>query len=64
MKLRSLDATSDLTQLRNVPGNRLHRLAGRRAGQWAIRINDQYRIVFDWNEETGDATNVEITDYH
>lgn len=50
-----------LDDLRNNPGARLHRLKGDRAGQWAIAINEQYRLVFDWNEG---PTNVEITDYH
>ena len=43
------------------PGARLHRLKGDRAGQWAVAVNDQYRIVFDWNDG---PTNVELTDYH
>ena len=44
------------------PGNRLERLAGKRAGQYSIRINDQYRLCFRW--EAGYADDVEITDYH
>ena len=54
-------AVATLNDLRNNPGARLHRLKGDRAGQWAIAINEQYRLVFDWND--GPAT-VEITDYH
>lgn len=43
-------------------GNRLERLTGDREGQWSVRINDQYRICFSW--ENDEATQVEITDYH
>ncbi len=60
-RLNVLNAVATLNDLRNNPGARLHRLKGDRAGQWAIAINDQYRLVFDWND--GPA-NVEITDYH
>ena len=61
-RLNVLNAASTLDDLRKNPGARLHRLrGGRRAGQWAVAVNDQYRIVFDWNE--GPA-NVELTDYH
>lgn len=45
-----------------LPGNRLERLRGDREGQYSIRINDQWRICFAWQE--GDAYDVEITDYH
>jgi plasmid maintenance system killer protein len=44
------------------PGNRLEQLSGNRAGQWSIRINDQWRICFRW--EAGNAYEVEIIDYH
>ena len=47
---------------RNSPGNRLETLKGKRAGQMSIRINDQRRICFVWKD--GDATDVEIVDYH
>ncbi len=60
-RLNVLNAVATLDDLRNNPGARLHRLKGDRAGQWAIAINDQYRLVFDWNDG---PTNVEITDYH
>ena len=60
-RLNVLNAVATLDDLRNNPGARLHRLKGNRAGQWAIAINEQYRIVFDWNDG---PTNVEITDYH
>ncbi|MBU6278985.1 MAG: type II toxin-antitoxin system RelE/ParE family toxin [Actinomycetales bacterium] len=61
-KLRLLNAASELTSLRVPPGNRLEKLAGDRAGQHSIRINDQYRICFAWID--GGAEDVEITDYH
>lgn len=61
-KLRLLNAASDLNSLRVPPGNRLEKLAGDRAGQHSIRINDQYRICFVWTDNGAD--DVEITDYH
>ena len=61
-KLRQLDAAVTLEDLRVPPGNRLERLYGDRAGEWSIRINDQWRICFRWAE--GDAHDVEIVDYH
>lgn len=61
-KLQMLDAAGDLRDLRVPPNNRLHPLHKDREGQHAIRINDQYRVCFEWRE--GDAYNVEITDYH
>ena len=51
-----------VTDLRVPPGNRLEKLKGKRAGQYSIRINDQWRICFKW-EET-EAINVEVVDYH
>jgi proteic killer suppression protein len=61
-KLRQLDASRSLDDLRNPPGNRLELLGGNRTGQMSIRINDQWRICFAWVE--GDAIYVEIVDYH
>ena len=61
-KLDQLQRVRDLKDLRTPPGNRLERLWGDRAGQWSVRINEQYRICFRW--EDGDADDVEITDYH
>jgi proteic killer suppression protein len=61
-KLRQLDAAVALADLRVPPGNRLEKLVGDRAGQYSIRINDQWRICFRWH--TGDAHDVEIADYH
>ena len=61
-KLVLLDAAESLEDLRVPPGNRLEKLAGDREGQYSIRINDQWRICFRWDE--GAAHDVEITDYH
>ena len=61
-KLDQLDSVSTLEELNVPPGNRLESLSGKRKGEFSIRINDQFRIVFKWTE-TGPA-DVEITDYH
>ena len=61
-KLRQLDASQSVEDLRNPPGNRLEALKGRRAGQMSIRIDDQWRICFRWIDR--DAHEVEIVDYH
>ncbi len=61
-KLRQLDASLMLEDLRNPPGDRLEALRADRAGQWSIRINDQWRICFRWSD--GEAHDVEIVDYH
>jgi len=58
-----LSATS-LADLAQVPGWRLEALRGNRVGQWSIRINDQWRICFEWPEDIGHAVNIEIVDYH
>jgi proteic killer suppression protein len=61
-KLRMLNNAQSLRDLRSPPGNRLEKLKGDRAGQHSIRINDQWRVCFEWREN--DAYDVEITDYH
>jgi proteic killer suppression protein len=61
-KLRMLNNAKNLNDLRIPPANRLEKLRGDREGQHSIRINDQWRICFTWQE--GDAFDVEITDYH
>ena len=61
-KLDLLDAAPDLRTLSNLPGNRLGRLKGDRKDQCSIRINDQWRVCFEWRE--GHAYEVEIVDYH
>jgi proteic killer suppression protein len=57
-----VNAATELSELRVPPGNRLEKLRGDRAGQHSIRINDQWRVCFEWRE--GNAHQVEITDYH
>lgn len=61
-KLKLIDSAATLDSLRVPPGNRLESLKGSRAGQWNIRINDQWRICFKW--DGGRASDVEIVDYH
>jgi proteic killer suppression protein len=61
-KLRQIDSVDDVEELRVPPGNRLKKLVGDRAGQYSIRINQQWRICFDWID--GHAENVELVDYH
>jgi proteic killer suppression protein len=61
-KLAILEAAEQLGDLRVPPGNRLEKLFGKREGQYSIRINDQWRICFRWRE--GNASDVEISDYH
>jgi len=57
-----LDAAYRLVDVREPPGNRLESLKGERAGYYSIRVNDQWRIVFRW--EDGNAHEVSIVDYH
>ncbi len=61
-KLQMLDDAYSLEDLRVPPGNRLEALRGDRKGQWSIRINDQWRVCFRF--EDGNALDVEILDYH
>ena len=61
-KLDQIDAVTRLDDLKVPPGNRLHALGADRRGFHAVRVNDQYRIVFRF--EGGDAVDVECTDYH
>lgn len=61
-KLRQIHSVSGIEELQEPPGNRLERLKGNREGQWSIRINQQYRICFEWRDS--DAYQVEIVDYH
>jgi proteic killer suppression protein len=61
-KLLLVDAAESIQDLRSPPGNRLERLFGSRKGQYSIRINDQWRVCFQWSQ--GHAIDVEIVDYH
>lgn len=64
IKLRIVESARALTTLSVLPGNRFETLKGARAGQYSIRINDQWRICFEWSEEQSMAINIEIVDYH
>jgi toxin HigB-1 len=61
-KLLIIDAAGSINDLRIPPGNRLEKLSGDREGQYSIRINEQWRICFNWR--ANDAFDVEISDYH
>ena len=62
VKMARVGAATSIQDLREIKGNRFETLKGDRKGQYSIRINDQYRICFKWEEEN--AVDVEITDYH
>jgi len=62
MRLKQLNAATRIDDMRMPPSNRLEALRGNRAGQYSVRINDQWRVCFRW--EDGDAADVEIVDYH
>lgn len=61
-KLVLINAAESINDLRVPPGNRLEKLSGNRAGQYSVRVNDQWRICFTWS--TAGAGNVELVDYH
>ena len=61
-KLIVVDAAETLNDLKVPPGNHLEKLTGDRAGQYSIRVNDQWRVCFEWRD--GDAYEVELVDYH
>jgi proteic killer suppression protein len=63
LKLDQLDAATSLRDL-DLPGNRLEALKGNRKGQYSIRINDQWRICFEWLSGSPGPTQVELVDYH
>ena len=64
MKLDQLAAATSVRDLAALPGNRLEVLHGDRKGQYSIRINDQWRICFEWGSSADGPGNVEIVDYH
>jgi proteic killer suppression protein len=64
IRLDRLEAAVSLKDLAALPGNRLERLKGDRQSQYSIRINDQWRICFEWPEGSPGPVNVEIVDYH
>ena len=63
IRLDRLDAATSLKDLAALPGNRLEALHGDRQGQYSIRVNDQWRICFEWPENLSGPVNVEIVDY-
>ena len=64
LRLERLEAATSLKDLAALPGNRLEALKGSRQGQYSIRINDQWRICFEWPRGAFGPINVEIVDYH
>jgi toxin HigB-1 len=64
LKLDRVDAATSLRDLAGLPGNRFEALAGDRKGQYSIRINDQWRVCFEWVDQSPGPSNVEIVDYH
>ena len=61
-KMIMVDAAVDVNDLKFPPGNRLKKLKGNRKGQYSVRVNDQWRICFEWRD--GNAYKAELTDYH
>lgn len=59
-----MEAAGSLDDLRGLPSNRLEALRGNRVGQYSIRINQQWRICFEWPNGAHEPSNVEIVDYH
>lgn len=64
LKLDRLDAATAITDLSALPGNRFEAMKGTRKGQYSIRINDQWRICFEWPQGAAGPHNVEIVNYH
>jgi len=64
LKLDRMEAATSLGDLAALPGNRFESLVGDRKGQYSIRINDQWRICFEWPDRASGPSNVEIVDYH
>jgi toxin HigB-1 len=64
LKLDRIDAATAVRDLSALPGNRFERLKGDRKGQYSIRINDQWRVCFEWTEGAKGPSQVEIVDYH
>ena len=64
LKMDRMEAATSIMDLSALPGNRFEALKGDRKGQFSIRINDQWRICFEWTEGAKGPTNLEIVDYH
>lgn len=63
-RLEILAAATSLNDLRSLPSNRVEALGGDRQGQYSVRINDQWRICFEWPQDASGPSYVEIVDYH
>lgn len=63
-RLRILVAARDRFDLMGLPGNHFEALGGDRRGQFSIRINQQWRLCFEWPEDASEPANIEIVDYH
>ena len=64
LKIDRLEAATGVKDVTALPGNRFEALKGNRKGQYSIRINNQWRICFEWTEDAKGPSNVEIVDYH
>ena len=64
LKLDRMEAATSIRDLAALPGNRFEALAGDRKGEYSIRVNDQWRICFEWADRALGPSNVEIADYH
>jgi proteic killer suppression protein len=64
MKLDRLEAATTLRDLAALPGNRLEALRGDRKGEYSVRVNDQWRICFRWDQGAPGPSDVEVVDYH
>ncbi|MCL2067517.1 MAG: type II toxin-antitoxin system RelE/ParE family toxin [Treponema sp.] len=62
IKLTMVEAATEIRELATPPSNHLEKLKGDRAGQWSIRVNDKYRICFEWHD--GRTYEIELVDYH
>ena len=64
LKLDRLEAATSIRDLAALPGNRFEALLGDRKGQFSIRVNDKWRVCFEWPDGASGPSNVEIVDYH
>lgn len=64
LKLDRLEAATSILDLAALPGNRFEALKGNRKGQYSIRVNDQWRVCFEWPDKSPGPTQVELVDYH
>ena len=62
IKLTMVEAATEIRELATPPSNHLEKLKGDRSGQWSIRVNDKYRICFNWHD--GRSCDIEFVDYH